>query len=491
MMPHAGVHTLNITKKITPYEVARICRTMGVPEIYDADNTLLIAPTGRKGLKCIKVRQNPTTDKNGVMNGVAYLADLEVNAVDMVGKNAVAMLELSPANVDILFQKVDDVLNFLQLDVRNSKCENWTLVRLDCGFDLKISYRHPNELGYLMRLMNYSLSLLNSRKCSLPLYKAPEQSKYQSLRFGNGSYTYNIYIKEIQLRNTRQMPLKPEEIAEVDGLIRFEKQLTSKGVASNIGSPQKLALLRDEAITRKLMSSMVKELQLFFGTGNYVSYDKAMDLIDRADYSNEEKEALRILYAASYKHELQRFIDDVMVCAKAESRDEDALKKNLQDWLKLLGNLGIMPAGLYPEEISDMGVDTMANINYWIDEYIRAKKPTKAKSAFATPYQIEGGKRWKCNPSIKDAVGKSKRYQVVGSTLEEVEQGVLNKLTTAMMENLDALTNEGVVAKQSVVEQSVIQINNFKEVVESEAVHQAINALLLNIAQKYGIAVKA
>lgn len=244
MMPHARVHTLNITKKITPYEVARICRTMGVPEIYDADNTLLIAPTGRKGLKAIKVRQNPTTDKNGNMNGVAYLADLEVNAVDMVGKNAIMMLELSPANVDVLFQKIDDVLNFLQLDVRNSKCENWTLVRLDCGIDLKISYRHPNELGYIMRLMNYSLSLLNSRKCSLPLYKVPEQSKYQSLRFGNGSYTYNIYIKEIQLRNTRQMSLKPEEIAEVDGLIRFEKQLTSKGVASNIGSPQKACTVK-------------------------------------------------------------------------------------------------------------------------------------------------------------------------------------------------------------------------------------------------------
>ena len=137
-----------------------------------------------------------------------------------------------------------------------------------------------------------------------------------------------------------------------------------------------------------------------------------------------------------------------------------------------------------------MGVDTMVNINYWIDEYIRAKKPTRAKSVFATPYQIEDGKRWKCNPSIKDVEGKSKRYQVVGNTLEEVEQGVLNKLTTALMENLDALANEGVVAKQSVVEQSVIQINNFKEVVESEAVHQEINALLLNIAQKYGIAVK-
>ena len=138
-----------------------------------------------------------------------------------------------------------------------------------------------------------------------------------------------------------------------------------------------------------------------------------------------------------------------------------------------------------------MGVDTVANINYWIDEYIRAKKPTRAKSAFATPYQIEGGKRWKCNPSIKDAVGKSKRYQVVRSTLEEVEQGVLNKLTTALMENLGALANEDMVVKQSVVEQSVIQINNFKEVVESESVHQAIDALLLNIAQKYGIAMKA
>ena len=60
MMPHAGVHTLNITKKITPYEVARICRTMGVPEIYDADNTLLIAPTGRKGSAGSTRRSLPT-----------------------------------------------------------------------------------------------------------------------------------------------------------------------------------------------------------------------------------------------------------------------------------------------------------------------------------------------------------------------------------------------------------------------------------------------
>ena len=66
----------------------------------------------------------------------------------------------------------------------------------------------------------------------------------------------------------------------MDGTIRFEKQLTSKKIGMLMGSPQKLKLLLDETVSEKVFHDVKTDLEVFFGSGKYVTYEEGIRVIE-------------------------------------------------------------------------------------------------------------------------------------------------------------------------------------------------------------------
>ena len=223
------------------------------------------------------------------------------------------MAEMSPANAKEMYNKVDDYLvKILQLDVRNCKSRKWTLVDLHCGFDIRIPDADIDKIPFIIRAMNRSLSLDIRNSCWLPknAVHLNGQEKYESLRFENTLYTYNIYHKYQEIIN-KGIVVTPQGLQEAKNTIRIEMQINSQGVGKKVGSPQEFGLLESIAISNRLLQMVCRDMKTFFGTGAYVSYEDAMALIDASSFSQDEKQYMKIIYTGAYKFNLHPFVDDV------------------------------------------------------------------------------------------------------------------------------------------------------------------------------------
>lgn len=163
----AQVHTLDINHKISQMEVERIKRKYKIAK----DGDIRITDTGISGINEITVRKNPVY-KDGTFLKYVYTIEAQINAAKIINSSSVAMVDISNKNMSKMMGRLQEIfISQLQLDIRNCYMENWTLARLDSGFDLKIPYDELVELDAYMRLLNHSLNLENNRNCSYYKYK--------------------------------------------------------------------------------------------------------------------------------------------------------------------------------------------------------------------------------------------------------------------------------------------------------------------------------
>lgn len=474
---HVQVHTLNIKKLISTYEVARICRRYKVPEVYDSENQIYIGNLKCRGIKSLTIKQ---ITKAGKSTGFAHFIELEINAIKVIGKTEATMIEMTPSNANLMFNAINRYLvNVLQLDVRNSDCRNWTLIRLDCGLDVEL----PSDITLqvsLMRAMNYSLNLLNKSNCTLKTL--PSNHIYESIRFGNKQYNYNIYLKYLEL--TKKYPsISVQVINEIRNTLRIEIQLNSIGVAKKIGSPQNFGLLADARITKKLLGMVISDMKMYFGTGKYYSHDVAMDLIQNLPQVNKTlKRGMAVVYEGASRLGFQPFVDAVIKEAKAQGVNEKNIKASLKMYTKEFEKLGISVGG-----IDDMTVaSNIRNVNEYVTDMvvIMSTPPIKQKrGVFSKIFPIDGGKRLKCQPMLKDEYGVGKRHQFTGVIREDVERKVLDDgIRKNLNENyFKATTNSQL---QMIYAQAKDEAERFKTIVESPAVLEDVEILLNKITER-------
>lgn len=461
------VHTLKINRIISALEVCRVCRAFAVSEVYDSDNQIQIQPNSMRGIKAIRIRKRFKWNK-GVPNGFLYTLELEVNVVKLLGKADVTMVEMSPVNADEMYGRIDGYLKqIFQLDEQNSNSRTWTLADCHCGVDIRIPKQEVNKIIYIIRAMHRSLNLLNKSHCELPDYKnrLSGQEKWESLRFGNSLYTYNIYYKYQELIN-HGANVNDRQVQDAINIIRAEMQLNSKGVAKKIGSPQAFGLLEKPAVTNRLLTIVREDMQAFFGYGTYVSYTKAMELIHNTKYSNQEKEYLKVIYTAAYKEDFQPFVDALLKKAKDFQVDENVVKKHLKLALSQLEALGIAVGGLAETELLMIQADKVENINVYIDNMFKSIQNNDKKGVFSKIFPIENGKRMKCQPFLCNALGEGMRYQITGATTEIVEKKVFAFMKELLNENLKAVNT--LEAQQKVLLQSKDEMERFTTVIESK-----------------------
>ena len=148
-------------------EVARIQRKYHLAD----DEAIKITDTGIVGINEISIAKNPVY-KDGAFTGHSYTLNILVNVAKVIGRSRVAMVTINRDNMYKLVGRLHELFGSqLQLDTRNCHIEDWTLVRLDTGFDLKIPYDRLHEITFYIRLLHHSLNLENNRKCEYKKFK--------------------------------------------------------------------------------------------------------------------------------------------------------------------------------------------------------------------------------------------------------------------------------------------------------------------------------
>lgn len=168
-------------------------------------------------------------------------------------------------NVKQSFKAIDKILKILLLSDNNSKFSTWTVERVDTAFD--VYDEHP---AYLMKSLNQSVDLSNKKKkCDLIEIKdkTPEQLVYESLRFGNSSYDYNIYVKLIELfdrAKKKNTTISIEELKEVRNILRIERQNHMNGI-KKILPTMTAGDLANPRVRENILKTMIDEIGIFFG----------------------------------------------------------------------------------------------------------------------------------------------------------------------------------------------------------------------------------
>lgn len=144
-----------------------------------------------------------------------YYLHMIVNFSRVLGISNYRAMPYTPRNVKKVFTAMNKVLKALPLSSNNAVFPDWTRERFDSVFDI---YEEHTELQ--MQLLNQSVNLSDRKKrCNrIPIQgKTAQELECQSMRFGNNSFTYNIYrkIEEIQ---DKGKSITEEEKAEVQHL---------------------------------------------------------------------------------------------------------------------------------------------------------------------------------------------------------------------------------------------------------------------------------
>lgn len=168
-----------------------------------------------------------------------------------------------------VFSSVNRVLKELRLSDGNRKIQNWTVARVDSVFDI-----FEERTSLLMQLLNQYLDLSDQKKkCERIEIKGKtlEQLIYESLRFGNASYTYNIYVKLTEVFDKAKKAgraVTPEELKEVRGILRVERQ-NHESACKRLLPNMKVGDLADSKVHDGILKTMIDEIAVFFGRDDY------------------------------------------------------------------------------------------------------------------------------------------------------------------------------------------------------------------------------
>lgn len=351
-------------------------------------------------------------------------------------------------NVRKVFTALNKVLKALPLSDSNAVFPDWTTVRFDSTFDIQEEH---TEL--LMSLLNRSVNLSDRKKrCQrIPIQgKTAEESMSQSLRFGNHSFTYNIYRKIAEIQD-KGKNITEEEKADVQHLLRIERQNHQDAVKKLLPN-MKASDLSTSKVHDDILKTMIDEMELFFGRGDYLSWSR----IDKT-------------YKQQHKADIDT-IKDAMTQITLNSL-EAAQESYTNEISGIFARLGLSPVGIKKEEAEQYKAEQIQGIyNRITAEYIRP--PDKRQyNSFPVPHQIGDG-RYKATITLYHAGMGKKQVQIAGKTLEDYERKVLDKLKLTYQSNLYNIKFADA-SQWNMIKKSADSIRRFTKVSKTAAKHEA------------------
>lgn len=477
-------HTMIIHNKISKAEARYLCT------LYGKSLSKNVEITGTE-IKIAGINQiNIVGTKIPASGNWTYDVKIQVNVGRLVKQTKVAMLVLNKRNVTAIIKCLNEI--FTKTYVFKPKhCDSaeWYIERIDCGIDLKLGTEDEAVLKATIKGLHDSFDSNNYRGVQYSKYKGWDASEVQNesvtletagYQNGNPLYKYNIYYKLLQLVKYAKKHgyiLSQEEIDEIKNVIRIEKQI--EDVSKVFGCSNKLGTLLDEDVTEKVMNSIIAEIKLFFGTGDYLTYEEGIARIYASKYDLQTQNAMGAVYAYVDSYGYSALLDYMERTIKAKGGSEaDVINKHkeIAKIRKQIEALGISVAS-----VQDM--ETIKGISTLLDEELKARAKPRKKHKFCEIKEVpvESGKtRFMCKPTIYSETGEFKRTTVAsstGGTREECEVNVFEKIRS----NLNARYQSFIGQPEEQIkccEEASFDYKRFKTIVRSKTVREEIDKML-------------
>lgn len=428
-------HTMVIHNKISPSEARYLC------SLYGKSLSKNVELSGTD-IKIAGINQiNIVGTKIPASGNWTYDVKIQVNLGRLIKQTKVAMLVLNKRNVTAIIKRLNEIFTrIFAFKMKHCDSAEWFMERIDCGIDLKLGTDDEAVLRAIIKALHSSFDSNNYRGVQYYKYKgwdAPEV-QYESVTLetagyenGNPLYRYNIYYKLLQLLKYAQkhgFTLTQEEIDEIRNVIRIEKQIDD--VSKVFGCSNKLGTLLDEDVTEKVMNSIIKEMKLFFGTGDYLTYEEGIARIYASNYDLDTQNTIGAVYAYVDSYGYSALLDELAQAIKANGgTDADVISKHkeIAQIRKQIEALGISVTPVH-------NVSAMKGISTLLDDELTARAKPRKKHKFSeiTEVPVASKKtRFMCKPTIYSEIGELKRTAIAsstGGTREECEINVYEKI---------------------------------------------------------------
>lgn len=473
-------HTMVIHKKVSPPEARYLC------SLYGKSLSKNVEITGTE-IKIAGINQiNIVGTKIPASGNWIYDVKIQVNVGRLIKQTKVAMLVLNKRNVTAIIKRLNEIFTkIFAFKEKHHDSAEWNIERIDCGIDLKLGTDDEMVLKAIIKALHDSFDSNNYRGVQYSKYKgwdAPEV-QYESVTLetagyqnGNPLYKYNIYYKLLQLVKYAQkhgITLSQEEIDEIKNVIRIEKQIDD--VSKVFGCSNKLGTLLDEGVTEKVMNSIIAEIKLFFGTGDYLTYEEGIARIYASKCDLQTQNTMGAVYAYVDSYGYSALLDDVERAIKAKGGTDADVSKKYKEIAKIRKQIEAL--GISVASVQDMV--TIKGISTLLDEElkVRAKPRKKHKFCEIKEVPVESGKtRFMCKPTIYSETGDFKRTTIASSTdgtREECEMNVLKKIR----KNLNARFNSFAGQPEEQIkccEDAMYDCERFNTIVKSKMVQKLI-----------------
>lgn len=483
-------HTMDIHNRISSSEARYLCSLFGKSLSKNVEISGI-------DIKIAGINQINITGSKIPDSGIwTYDVNIQVNLGRVIKQTKTAMLVLTKNHVHAIIKRLNEIFaRTFAFKPKHSDSTNWHIARLDCGIDLKLGTDDEVVLRAYIKALHDSFNANNSRGVQYSKYNgwdAPEV-QYESVTLetsgyknGNPLYRYNIYYKLLQLVKYAQkhgLALSQDEINEVKDVIRIEKQIDD--VSKIFGGSNKLGSLFDEDITEKVMSNIIKEVKLFFGTGDYLTYEEGIARIFASNYDLQTQNAMGTVYAYidSYGYSaLLEYVEQAIISGGGTDADVASRFKEIVQIRKQIEALGVSVAAVKNQA-------SMRGISGLLDDELRTRAKPRKKHRFSDIKPVRepsGGIRYMCKPTIQLKDGRRKRTSIAGSiggTREECEIKVFEELRcnlNTFYQSLAGKPDEQI----KCCEGAYRDYENFKTIVKSKSVKKDIDLMLDKISRR-------
>lgn len=406
----------------------------------------------KQGINEIEIKE-VCKSYNGTQS-IQYTLRLRLNFSRVIGGNAYKIMPLTVSNIKKVQTIINKILkNTLRLDQRNSRLQEYLVIRLDTSFDIFVQYP---EL--LILLMNLSLYLPPKKQCKVRLPKEVEQCRkqmYESVRFGNDSYTYNGYVKLVE------MLAKGKVIAELErkglqSLVRLERQNQESALKKLLSGKRRFGDLTNQSVIQNILRTMIDDVELFWGKGNFYSKEKIQAMFQD---SNIDISGFRSQLNLLLKGELYRNLNPTKV------------------FVETMETLGIAPTIIAKSLLDKYGMDEVQGIyNMLISKYTRPQEK-RCYHSFPVPHPKADGRLSAGITLHPVGVYPSKVETASGRTIGEYESDVWKRLKRTYVGNIRYFHNQDAVVR-SAIEKSVDDIVRFRRTVVSKTVRMEVDEFM-------------
>ena len=483
-------HTMVIHNKISPSEARYLC------SLYGKSLSKNVELSGTD-IKIAGINQiNIVGTKIPTSGNWTYDVKIQVNLGRLIKQTNVAMLVLNKRNVTAIIKRLNEIFTkTFAFKPKNCDSAEWFMERIDCGIDLKLGTDDEEVLKAVIKALHSSFDSNNSRGVQYSKYKgwnAPEV-QYESVTLetagyekGNPLYRYNIYYKLLQLVKYAQkhgLTLTQEEIDEIRNVIRNEKQIDD--VSKVFGCSNKLGTLLDEDVTEKVMNSIIKEMKLFFGTGDYLTYEEGLARIYATKYDLDTQNLMGAVYAYVDSHGYSALLEFVEQQIKASGGSDADVSNKHKEIAKIRMQIEALGISVAPVQ----NVASMKGISTLLDEELKAREKPRKKHKFSEinpAKEPSGGIRYMCKPTIYSEMGEFKRTTIassVGGTREECEVKVYEKIRSNLNTRYQSFLGQPE-EQIKCCEDAVYDYERFRTIVQSKKVRKDIDLMLDKISRR-------